>query len=466
MNKEIKLRFKKYIVDIKDYKILNQLDSGGFGLVCSVQNTKTGNIYAAKTIINKGNQDQYKRMINREIGIMVKCQHPTLIKFYGYSLQDFNGQPNAVIIMELSKKGSLADLLKNVKKSLADENYDNTARQIILIGIAYGMMHLHQHQIIHRDLKPGNILLDDNLHPHITDFGLSKSFEKENSKSQSQQCGTSIYMAPEAIESTHYNTKADVYSFGILMYEVVTDNVPYPLFENGKMTLFQFTNKIVHENYRPKFNFPVKKSIKKLIERCWSNNSHERPTFEEIFKMLAYNEESNDNDVFDDDDDDEQDENKYYLDDVDVDTILYYADEIQENEDQESDESSKMKELFDTLISPLIKENEELKKQFVSLKQDCDSMKEEINSLKSENLFMKAQIDSFMNSKSSDRIDNKKDKSDQIESSEAGNEDASDLKEEDIQTIMFQSNVSRSVAIKALREVNGDLVSAVMNLAL
>ena len=189
--------------------------------------------------------------------------------------------------MELAKRGSLAEAILKSKKSTADIDYDNTAKQIILVGIARGMMYLYQHHIIHRDLKPDNILLDQYLHPLITDFGLSKIYDPGYSISQSQTCGTSIYMAPEIISGNRYSGKADVYSFGILMYEVITELVPYPLFqEKGKLTIYQFNEKVIKENYRPQFTFSIKPSLKNLVERCWSKDPNERPTFEEIFKKL------------------------------------------------------------------------------------------------------------------------------------------------------------------------------------
>ena len=273
--------YQKFRINIKDYKILKQLQSGGYGTVYSVQNIKTSNIYAAKVLNTHSDEAQYKKMIDREIGIMILCQHPTIIKFIGFSTYDFNEQKNITIFMELAKRGSLAEFLQKVQKGIIEELYDNTKKQIILVGIARGMMFLHQHQIIHRDLKPGNILLDKELHPLITDFGLSKFNETSNSVSQSQQCGTSMYMAPEIIEGNRYNGKIDVYSFGILMYEVVTNSIPYPLLCSGKMSAYSFNKKVIDENYRPQFDHPINKSIQKLIESCWSKNPKERPTFEQ-----------------------------------------------------------------------------------------------------------------------------------------------------------------------------------------
>ncbi|KAK8871756.1 hypothetical protein M9Y10_007496 [Tritrichomonas musculus] len=392
MQKDIQLRYQKFLFDINDFKIVQEIESGGFGSVYSVQNLKTDEICAAKVILTHKDEAQYKKMINREIGIMVRSKHPTIVRFIGYSPQDFKGKNNVTIFMELSKKGSLADFLLKLQNGLLEDIYDNTNRQIILVGIARGMMYLHQHQIIHRDLKPGNVLLDDNLHPYITDFGLSKLNESGHSMSQSQQYGTSIYMAPEVFQGIRYNGKADVYSFGILMYEVVTDLIPYPLLQKGKMTPFQFSNKVVNENYRPEFTVPVKKSIQKLIEKCWSKNPDERPTFEEIFKKLAYNLSYSVNEIYNDNQSEEEDEddNNYYLDDVDVEAVVSYADEISGTIMNEKSQihSSKLDEIIENLKT----ENEATKSLVISLKNENEEIKSHITSLKNENETTKSLI--------------------------------------------------------------------------
>ena len=114
-------------------------------------------VLAAKRLSSQNNKSQYKRMINREIGIMSRCNHPTIIKFYGYSFEDFYDCKNVTIFIDLTKQGSLEDFLQKVKSGLSNVLYNNTSRQIILVGIARGMMYLHQQKIIHRDLKPGNV---------------------------------------------------------------------------------------------------------------------------------------------------------------------------------------------------------------------------------------------------------------------------------------------------------------------
>lgn len=148
--------------------------------------------------------------------------------------------------MPFAENGSLESVLKNVRSSKVPTNYTNTTRQIILTGVKY----LYNRNIIHRDLKPGNILLDKEFHPLISDFGLSKIFESNHSKSQTQFGGTLFYLAPEVIQGDNYNRKADVYAFGIQMYEIVMNLPPYPGFDDGEMNFFKFFNMVVSENLR------------------------------------------------------------------------------------------------------------------------------------------------------------------------------------------------------------------------
>lgn len=376
----------KYIIDIKDYQLVRNINSGGFGTINLVKNIKNGNIYAAKTNLIP-NKTQNKLFISREIRILIQIQHPTIIQFRGFSYLDFNGNKNITILMDYMKEGSLADLIAKEQKSLCPPNYDNTKRQIILVGVARGMMVLHAHHVIQRDLKPENILLDSEFHPCITDFGLSKVFDPYHSMNQSSaDTGTAAYMAPEVINSDHYNTKADVYAFGILMYEVLLGKRAYDSLMHGKkkLNMFQLKKK-VSEGLRPEIKpGDIKNSFQTLIEKCWSENPKERPTFSEIYKKLSlsredffsqFDENYQEPAILDDDDDDENEDDelgttlnkKYLLDDVDLGEFLDYLDII-------SQEATSAKNKKD---DELMNEMEEMKK---TIKKQAD----EIESLKSQ----------------------------------------------------------------------------------
>lgn len=186
------------------------------------QKKKTGILYAAKKIDCNDDLEQCKEIIKREVSILAFVNHQTFIKFIGI---DFFEENNITIIMQYAKNGSLDSILKSIQNSNGPNDYTNTTRQIMLIGIARA--------------------INEKIHPMITDFGFSKMFSFGHSKSQSQFYGTLSYTAPEIIEENEYDRKADVYSFGILMYEVVMDLVPYPDLMSGKIKQRQFQKLVV-----------------------------------------------------------------------------------------------------------------------------------------------------------------------------------------------------------------------------
>lgn len=346
-------------INIENFEKTGKIKSTDFSTIYSVIDKKTGQTFAAKVLKNGKNGE--KKTINREISIMMIFQHPTIIKFYGYSPIDLEKTHHPTIIMDLAQEGSLYDVLMNVRMN-SIKNFTNTKRQIILTGVARGMMFLHQHHVIHRDLKTSNILLDAQLRPHITDFGRSKTIDTGEELFQSGPQGDAFYMAPELLKKQRYNGKVDVYSYGIIMYEVLTNACPYPEYKN-KNDVHELRDKVLN-GYRPKFTASIKKSFRRLIERCWSKDPNERPTFEEIFNKLAFNIDNSVYDIYDEvteeekkDGEIEDDENKYYLENVDIDEFLSYIDDIAERDNvQENDP------LLEA-INDLKRENEELRKQ-------------------------------------------------------------------------------------------------------
>lgn len=178
------------------------------------------------------------------------------------------------IILEKASGGSILTKLKS-----PDPKWTPTKRMISLIGTAFGMKYLHSMHIIHRDLKSGNVLLDDNLHPKITDFGLSKvQFDNQQSLINT---GTLPYMAPELFESTNYTNSVDVYAFSIMAYEIITLKVPFPKSKT------QFNHmKALSKGIRPIWPDDVNPKLKELISKCWDSTDTARPNFGEIFDLL------------------------------------------------------------------------------------------------------------------------------------------------------------------------------------
>ena len=378
-------------IDIKRFVRKNKENKeGGFGRVYVVEEISSHKLYVAK-VLNCRNDEQ---KINRELGILMICNHPTIIKFHGFSRTDIHDENNVTIILDYASNGSLQDKLEKIRDEKDFKEMTNTVRQKILIGVSRGMKYLHDRRILHRDLKPGNVLLDSDLRPLISDFGLSKFFSQDHSKSYSMFGGTLFYTAPEVISGTSCGRKSDVYSFGIMMYEIVTGEIAYPEYEKEGMNFFQFQTKVVNENLRPVFRTSVKKCIRRLIERCWSSDQSERPTFSELFNKLSRKQtkkqskedqedpesqtKGTEND--DNDDIDEKEEEDYFLDDVNYEEIDEYVKSITKIDDP-IEELNQKNEIIETEMNELKKKNDKIKIEAEKITHEKDELATKLQQL-------------------------------------------------------------------------------------
>lgn len=360
---------EKNEIDLTNYEKIKQIGNGGYGRVYLVQNTKDKQKYAAK--VSKITNDDVKNFV-RELDILSKIRHRTILPFKGYSLTDFSGEQNPIILTKYASNGSLRDALKNESLGLSPEDWNNTKKHIILYGIAKGMDYIHKKHFIHRDLKPENILLDENLYPQIADFGLSKWYDSDDT-SQTQGCGTAAYMAPEIFLGTKYDQSVDVYSYSLIMYEVITGKVAFQNFS----TSFQLQKK-VSDGYRPEFPFEmeINEDVKDLIQRCWSGEPSERPSFEEIADFLM-------------------NEDIISSFDVDINEFYDYIDEVNENQD-----SSNTNKVVD-IGRKKVDENDDSKlfhiypsSQFVFLDSSCQNLVKSAE--KGDSIMMVAVADSLI----------------------------------------------------------------------
>ena len=221
-------------IDLDDFIKQNQIGKGSFGKVYLVKEKRTGNIYAAKISLNDVNYQLNKIPIDiiREVNIISKFNHSSILKFKGYSPVDFKKNPRPVILTEYASNGSLENLIQYEKKSNTNFKFTDTRKLIIIYGIASGMAYLHSNDIINRDLKPANILIDEFLIPKIAAFGFSKvkhsNFESMTiDKSFTSIKGTPIYISPEIWKKHEYGKASDVYSFAFIVYEILMNEKPF-----------------------------------------------------------------------------------------------------------------------------------------------------------------------------------------------------------------------------------------------
>lgn len=273
------------IFNLDNYKIIASHQKNGiFKNINIVQDKKTKKQYSAKTVSTA--IDPTKESFISELNKLLSIKHSTLLNLQGYSFKDFEGGNNFTIFTEIFENISLFDAIVNDKK-LHISRFNNTIKQEILIGVARAMMILHQNHIIHRKLNSFNILIDTDFKPHISDYGLAKIFNCSNDH-LIYGPHSWAYIAPEVISSQCYSFKSDVYSYGILMYEIVTGNLAYQEIEDEKNDESILMQNVVH-GQRPNFNVKIKEEFKELIEACLSHVSTKRPSFKYIFNKLVSN---------------------------------------------------------------------------------------------------------------------------------------------------------------------------------
>lgn len=201
-----------------------------------------------------------------------KLDHPSIIKFNGINFQYVESTLKPILITEYFTNGSLKTLLN---KENQNEKWNQTTKSIFLLGISNAIKYLHENGIFHLDLKPENVLIDENFHPILCDFGLFRCFPDfiQNLKNliEKGQINSPIYIAPEFINGGKFGTFTDSYSFGILAYEIITGEKPVK--ETGK-TVFSF-------------NQEIPEKIQNLISQCLKEKEDERPSFNDIFNSLS-----------------------------------------------------------------------------------------------------------------------------------------------------------------------------------
>ncbi|XP_050255983.1 probable LRR receptor-like serine/threonine-protein kinase At1g53430 isoform X4 [Quercus robur] len=207
----------------------NKIGEGGFGPVYKGV-LSDGALIAVKQLSSKSKQGN--REFVTEIGMISALQHPNLVRLYGCCIEG----NQLLLIYEYMENNSLARALFGREEHLL--HLDWPTRRKICLGIAGGLAYLHEEsrlKIVHRDIKATNVLLDKDLNAKISDFGLAKLDEGEQTHISTRIAGTIGYMAPEYAMRGYLTDKADVYSFGVVVLEIVS----------GKS----------NTNYRPKEEF-------------------------------------------------------------------------------------------------------------------------------------------------------------------------------------------------------------------
>ena len=182
--------------------------------------------------------------------------------------------PNLCIVTEFVRQGCLKDILGNRSVKLTWQQ-----RLRMLKSAALGVNYLHSLQpcIIHRDLKPSNLLVDENWNVKIADFGFARIKEENATMTR---CGTPCWTAPEIIRGEKYDERADVFSFGIIMWQALTRREPFA----GRN--FMGVSLDVLEGKRPQIPGDCTAEYRKMVKKCWHGVADKRPLMEDVVAFL------------------------------------------------------------------------------------------------------------------------------------------------------------------------------------
>ncbi|XP_043810744.1 cold-responsive protein kinase 1 isoform X4 [Manihot esculenta] len=285
----------------EDFSPANKIGEGGFG---SVYKLKDGRIAAIKVLSAESRQG-VKEFLT-EINVISDIEHENLVKLYGCCVEE----NHRILVYNYLEKNSLARTLLGENQSNSNIQFSWRIRTKICIGVARGLAFLHedlQPHIVHRDIKASNILLDKDLTPKISDFGLAKLIPPNMTHVSTRVAGTIGYLAPEYAIRGQLTRKADIYSFGILLVEIVSGrcnrNTQLPIDEQY---LLERTWELYERNelvslVDPSLNgeFDAEESCKflKIGLLCTQDASKLRPPMSTVVKLLTGEKEVDDSKI-------------------------------------------------------------------------------------------------------------------------------------------------------------------------
>ncbi|KAL4498649.1 hypothetical protein ABPG72_019767 [Tetrahymena utriculariae] len=259
-----------------DFQVLDRLGKGAFGKVYKTKLLKTGQVYALKQMEKQQILKQgMVKQIQTEVKVMYSLDHPNIIKLYNH----FEEDAYIYLMIEYASGGQLWHKL--TKEGRFDENTVKRYMADIILAVEY--LHSQNPPIIHRDIKPENLILDENGRVKLVDFGWSNFKNRQ----RMTYCGTLDYLAPEMILELGHDEKLDIWSLGVLIFELITGKAPFAAkVENANIDQNQ-ARQILEDNIlKVKLDYPndFPQLAKDLVNSLCKKEPNQRKTLPEIKK--------------------------------------------------------------------------------------------------------------------------------------------------------------------------------------
>uniref|UniRef100_A0A8C8LZN7 Mitogen-activated protein kinase kinase kinase 7 n=2 Tax=Oncorhynchus tshawytscha TaxID=74940 RepID=A0A8C8LZN7_ONCTS len=256
-------------IDYVDIEVEEVVGRGAFGVVCKAK--WKGKDVAIKTI----ESESERKAFIVELRQLSRVNHPNIVKLYG------SCNNPVCLVMEYAEGGSLYNVLHGAEPLPC---YTAPHAMSWCFQCSQGVAYLHGMKpkaLIHRDLKPPNLLLvAGGTVLKICDFGTACDIQTHMTNNK----GSAAWMAPEVFEGSNYSEKCDVFSWGIILWEVITRRKPFDEIGGPAFRIMW----AVHNGTRPPLIKSLPKPIESLMTRCWSKDPSQRPSMEEIVKIMTH----------------------------------------------------------------------------------------------------------------------------------------------------------------------------------
>lgn len=283
-------------IDVKQLAFVKRIGRGGNATIyrgklkSSTENddtTKSLDVAIKVIALTETGEESWKMEMNM-LKLLPCTAHPNIVNLYGFSSLETKKNPptnptmnqsnsplqiaTKCVVLEYCNGGDLSDALL---KPTPNNFFQHVAQ-----SIAEGISFLHQHQIIHRDVKPDNILLHgdpqntNRFVVKLTDFGLAKKLEQEDKDEHTAETGTYRYMAPEVTRHDPYSFSVDVYSFAIVLWQLLTRETPF----STNVSQVEAAGRVALYHDRPPLPCETPSKVKNIIKRSWHKDPEQRPT--------------------------------------------------------------------------------------------------------------------------------------------------------------------------------------------
>ncbi|MGH9364869.1 MAG: serine/threonine protein kinase [Thermoanaerobaculia bacterium] len=264
---------------VKGYELLTSIGSGAFGRTYRAR--KGGKLYALKVLKPEAIRDEVDlKRFQRECRALQKIDSDHVVRYHDHGvIKDDDGVETYFIVMDFVEGVDLQRKLRAAAPPLPEAEIRKVVSQVLK-----GLADIHKHRIVHRDLKPSNIFITKDGTVKILDFGLVKMLDYTTLTMTGQALGTPLYMSPEEMLAREIDHRSDLFSFGVLMFHLLTGRFPFP--SDNLMQLMRAVTQDPPE--RPtRFNAEVSNRLENLVLRLLEKEPYLRPSnAQEVAELL------------------------------------------------------------------------------------------------------------------------------------------------------------------------------------